>query len=291
MSVIRSNSRSGNWQRWSSSSPAPPRGSSPSRSPRMIRRFENRTSHAPARCLGGSRKSLCATALPVRSNISVAWSAVTAWRLERRWRPGARLEASPNLLSLAKERFAVRDYHGAALLLTSVTEEGPAFADAFNLLGLSLAMVDRADDAVAAFDQALRVNPRYVEAYLNRAVVLNHLGREDEARVSMPRAPSSSRSRSTGAPSSCGLNSTTSGSRSVARWSNTEDTGRLSPCSMKSSEYDLHGWTPCYSEGWPLIFRAILMQRARSGMTPPCATRRSRGWRSIEACSSGAARK
>ncbi len=107
---------------------------------------------------------------------------MTAWRLERRWRPGARLEASPNLLSLAKERFAVRDYHGAALLLTSVTEEGPAFADAFNLLGLSLAMVDRADDAVAAFDQALRVNPRYVEAYLNRAVVLNHLGREDEAR-------------------------------------------------------------------------------------------------------------
>ena len=113
---------------------------------------------------------------------------MSAWRLERRWRRGARLEASPNLLSLAKERFAVRDYHGAALLLTSVTEEGPAFADAFNLLGLSLAMVDRADDAVAAFDQALRVNPRYVEAYLNRAVVLNHLGREDEARVSMTRA-------------------------------------------------------------------------------------------------------
>ena len=55
------------------------------------------------------------------------------------------MEASPDLLSLAKERFAVRDYHGAALLLTSLTEEGPAFADALNLLGLSLALVDRAD--------------------------------------------------------------------------------------------------------------------------------------------------
>jgi len=98
------------------------------------------------------------------------------------------LETSPNLLSLAKERFAVRDYRGAALLLTSVTQEGPAFADAFNLLGLSLAFVDRADDALAAFDQALRVNPRYVEAYLNRAIVLNQLGREDEAQSSMSRA-------------------------------------------------------------------------------------------------------
>jgi tetratricopeptide (TPR) repeat protein len=98
------------------------------------------------------------------------------------------LEASPDLLSLAKERFAVRDYHGAALLLTSLAEEGPAFADALNLLGLSLAMVDRANDALGAFDQALRVNPRYVEAYLNRAVVLNHLGREHEAETSMTRA-------------------------------------------------------------------------------------------------------
>ena len=98
------------------------------------------------------------------------------------------MEASPDLFSLAKERFAVRDYHGAALLLTSLAQEGPAFADALNLLGLSLAMVDRANDALGAFDQALRVNPRYVEAYLNRAVVLNHLGRENEAQTSMARA-------------------------------------------------------------------------------------------------------
>jgi tetratricopeptide (TPR) repeat protein len=103
-------------------------------------------------------------------------------------RLGVRLEASPDLFSLARERFAVRDYHGAALLLTSLTEEGPAFADAFNLLGLSLAMVERGTEALVAFDQALRVNPRYVEAYLNRAVVLNHLGRESEAETSMARA-------------------------------------------------------------------------------------------------------
>jgi len=98
------------------------------------------------------------------------------------------LEASPDLLTLARERFAVRDYHGAALLLGSLTTEGPAFADAFNLLGLSLAMVDRLQDAAVAFERALGVNPRYVEAYLNHAVVLNHLGREEEAQQSMTRA-------------------------------------------------------------------------------------------------------
>jgi tetratricopeptide (TPR) repeat protein len=98
------------------------------------------------------------------------------------------LEASPDLLALAKERFAVRDYNGAALLLTTLTREGPAFADAFNLLGLSLAMLDRSEEAVNAFDQALRVNPRYVEAYLNRAVVLNQLGRIADAQESMARA-------------------------------------------------------------------------------------------------------
>lgn len=95
----------------------------------------------------------------------------------------------------------MRDYHGAALLLTSLTQEGPAFADAFNLLGLSLALVDRANDALAAFDQALRVNPRYVEAYLNRAVVLNHLGREADAQVSLARAAELGATDDSGYPS------------------------------------------------------------------------------------------
>lgn len=108
--------------------------------------------------------------------------------------------ASPDLLGLARERFAVRDYHGAVFLLTSLTQNGPAFADAFNFLGLSLAMIDRPQDALDAFDAALRVNPRYVEAYLNRAVVLNQLGREADAQASMARATELGAADSTGYP-------------------------------------------------------------------------------------------
>ena len=82
----------------------------------------------------------------------------------------------------ARERFALHDYHGAVLLLQEAVLGGYAYADAFNLLGLSLALIGRQADALGAFDRALQLNPRYVEAHLNRAVLLNGMGREDEAR-------------------------------------------------------------------------------------------------------------
>src|SRR5438105_4759323 len=187
-SATRSSSRFASLPKWSWSSRGRGRQSSPSRSHRMIPRCESPTSLEPGPCLAGSRRCHCVRAWCERSNISAACLEPSAWRSGHPWLHGAGLEASPDLMTLAKERFSVRDYHGAALLLSSLTQEGPAFADALNLLGLSLALVDRADDAVGAFDQALRVNPRYVEAYLNRAVVLNHLGREQEAQTSMSRA-------------------------------------------------------------------------------------------------------
>jgi tetratricopeptide (TPR) repeat protein len=62
-----------------------------------------------------------------------------------------------------------------------VIASGRAFADARNLLGLALAMVGKREEALAEFDLALSLNPRYVEAHLNRALTLNELGRYDEA--------------------------------------------------------------------------------------------------------------
>ena len=91
------------------------------------------------------------------------------------------MDAAPDPTSRARERFAIRDYAGAALLLRQAIAEGMAYADAYNLLGLCLAMLGRPQEALEAIDAALQVNPRYVEAHLNRAVLLNDLGRFDDA--------------------------------------------------------------------------------------------------------------
>src|SRR6185436_17332195 len=86
-------------------------------------------------------------------------------------------------------------------LLTSLTEQGTRFADAYNLFGLSLAMLDRPWDALGSFDQALQLNPRYVEAYLNRAVVLNDLGKTEAAAADISRAAELGAADASGFPS------------------------------------------------------------------------------------------
>ncbi len=93
------------------------------------------------------------------------------------------MDSAADLVTRARERFSVRDYHGAVLLLREAIVEGIGYADAHNLLGLSLALIGRQEEALASFDAALRLNARYVEAHLNRAVLLNDLGRSDDARA------------------------------------------------------------------------------------------------------------
>ncbi len=44
------------------------------------------------------------------------------------------MDAAPDPVARARERFAVRDYHGAVLLLREAVVEGLAYADGFNLL-------------------------------------------------------------------------------------------------------------------------------------------------------------
>jgi len=110
------------------------------------------------------------------------------------------LDSASDLVARARERFAVRDYHGAVLLLREAVVEGMAYADAQNMLGLSLALVGRQDEAIAAFDAALALNPRYVEAHLNRAVLLNDMGRLTEARVAFEAAEHFGKPDETGFP-------------------------------------------------------------------------------------------
>jgi tetratricopeptide (TPR) repeat protein len=117
---------------------------------------------------------------------------------------GELIDLAPDPVERARERFAVRDYHGAVLLLEEAIAGGCGYADAFNLLGLSLALVDRPLEALTAFDRALALNPRYVEAHLNRGVLLNGLGRTNEAEASFALAEEFGRPDHTGYPAAVG---------------------------------------------------------------------------------------
>ena len=85
------------------------------------------------------------------------------------------------LLARARERFVVQDYYGAVHLLESVVDSGRAFADVHHLLGVSLSLLGQTDRALGELGRALELNPRYVEALIHQGLVLNELGRTDEA--------------------------------------------------------------------------------------------------------------
>jgi len=95
------------------------------------------------------------------------------------------------LLARARERFVVQDYYGAVHLLESVVDSGRAFADVHHLLGVSLSLLGQPERALKELDRALELNPNYVEALIHRGLVLNELGRTDEAEEAFNHAASS----------------------------------------------------------------------------------------------------
>ena len=99
------------------------------------------------------------------------------------------MDVSPeHLVEQARERFQLQDYYGAIHLLEDVVATGRPFADAYHLLGLSYSLAGQPENALAQLDRALQLNPRYVEALLHRAIVLNELGRDVEADTMFRRA-------------------------------------------------------------------------------------------------------
>src|SRR5881296_2571008 len=99
------------------------------------------------------------------------------------------MDVSPErLVEQANERFQLQDYYGAIHLLEEVIATGRAFADAHHLLGLSYSLAGQAEKALDQLDRALELNPHYVEALIHRALVLNTMGREDEAEAALRRA-------------------------------------------------------------------------------------------------------
>jgi tetratricopeptide (TPR) repeat protein len=91
-------------------------------------------------------------------------------------------------VEVARERFANRDYYGALLYLDEVPDTGRPYADVHHLRGLCYSLLDRTDDALAEFDRALALNPRYLEALIHRGLVLNQLGRTEAATASFAAA-------------------------------------------------------------------------------------------------------
>jgi tetratricopeptide (TPR) repeat protein len=92
------------------------------------------------------------------------------------------------LLDAARERFANRDYYGALLCLDDDAIGDDAWADMHHLRGVCYSLLDRHAEAVSAFDRALQLNPRYLEAHLHRALALTALGRDAEAAVAFAAA-------------------------------------------------------------------------------------------------------
>src|SRR5213594_85539 len=99
------------------------------------------------------------------------------------------MDVSPeHLVEQANERFQLQDYYGAIHLLEEVIATGRAFADAHHLLGLSYSLAGQPEKALEQLDRALALNPNYIEALIHRALVLNELGREEEANAVLRRA-------------------------------------------------------------------------------------------------------
>src|SRR5688572_7813394 len=92
------------------------------------------------------------------------------------------------LIQQGRHAYDERNYADALAAFRKVLDQNPDFADIRHLAGLCLSFLGQNESAVLEFDAAIRLNDRYVEAHLNRAIVLTELGRYDEAHRSFERA-------------------------------------------------------------------------------------------------------
>src|ERR1044071_7075841 len=95
------------------------------------------------------------------------------------------------LLARARDRFTVQDYYGAIYLLEEIVASGRAFADVHHLIGVSLPLVARQQDALREFARALELNPRYLEALIHQGLILSEMGRTEESEEAFRRAAAS----------------------------------------------------------------------------------------------------
>ena len=86
------------------------------------------------------------------------------------------------LITLGREHYRAHDYDAAEDVLGKVLAQHDGFADVHNMLGVIWHARGKLDEARAAFERALAMNPGYTEAALNLSVTLNDLGQYARAR-------------------------------------------------------------------------------------------------------------
>lgn len=89
-----------------------------------------------------------------------------------------------DLIRKGRDAYERDSYSVALMYLRDALERAPGYADVHNLVGMCLSLLGDARQALAAFDRAIEINPRYAEALVNRALTLQELGRYEEARES-----------------------------------------------------------------------------------------------------------
>ena len=99
------------------------------------------------------------------------------------------------LVALGREHFQRGDYSLAAGHLEQVVARGAAFADVHHMLGVIYHQLGEFEAAQRAFQRALDINPSYVEAALNLAIVCNDMGQYARAQQVYGDAVARSRSK------------------------------------------------------------------------------------------------
>jgi protein O-mannosyl-transferase len=73
------------------------------------------------------------------------------------------------------------DYHNDILMWADVLKKSPENPRAHTNLGLSLAKLGKSDEALAHFQEAVRIHPTFVEAYNNIGMILANTGKPEES--------------------------------------------------------------------------------------------------------------
>ncbi|MFA7197844.1 MAG: tetratricopeptide repeat protein [Methanoculleus sp.] len=85
------------------------------------------------------------------------------------------------LIRQARDRAMGGDLATAVEYLMRAVAMEPQYSEAFALLGDCYDELSEHDQAIASYDQALRIDPHHADAWFNKGMSLRSIGRDEEA--------------------------------------------------------------------------------------------------------------